>query len=54
MLIDNQPVKFQVDFGASVTTISKRLVQEKKITRGPVSLRMWNSSKVQAVGTYVG
>ena len=51
MLIDNQPVKFQVDRDASVHTISERLAQEKKISRGPVSLRMWNSSKVQAVGT---
>jgi hypothetical protein len=52
MLIDNQPVKFQVDCGASFNTISKRLVHGKKINNGPVSLRMWNSSKVQAVGTY--
>ncbi|CAB4002703.1 Hypothetical predicted protein, partial [Paramuricea clavata] len=51
MLIDNQPVRFQVDCGASVNTISKRLVQGKKIDNGPVSLRMWNSSKVEAIGT---
>ena len=51
MLIDNQTIKFQVDCGASVNTKSKRFVQEKKICRGRVSLRMWNSSKVQAGGT---
>ena len=51
MLIDNQSVKFHVDCGASVNTISKRLVQGRKINNGAVSLRVWNSSKVQAVGT---
>jgi len=45
-----EPIKFQVDSGASVNVIPRRYVEEKSITASTKVLQMWNETKKQPCG----
>ena len=53
MFVRNQPATFQVECGASVNTIPKALVHGAKISNGPISPRMWKSSKAHRLQEHV-
>ena len=50
LFINDKPVIFQLDTGASACLIRKKYIGETRITPTTTSLVMWNSSKLQPLG----
>ena len=49
MLVGNRKVTFQLDTGSSVNLLPARFAS--KVTPSPTTLRMWNHSEIQSLGT---
>ena len=51
MLVQQKPVSFQIDCGASCNIFPCKYVEDVDLEPSPQSLVMWNGSKVKPVGT---
>ena len=51
MLVQQKPVRFQIDCGASANILSSKYVEDVDLEPCSQSLVMWNDTKVKPVGT---
>jgi len=50
MIVNKQPVKLQVDCGATVNILPRRYIGDNEIRHEDVSLVMWNNDTLKALG----
>ena len=51
MLVGNKPVELQIDCGATVNIIPKSKIGESHIEPSNITLEMWNTKRMKALGT---
>ncbi|XP_041351092.1 uncharacterized protein LOC121370058 [Gigantopelta aegis] len=51
MEIAGKPVKFQIDSGSSVNILPKKFVKNTKLRQTEMTLKMWNKSNLNPLGT---
>ena len=51
MLVNQRPVRFQIDCGASANILPSKFVEGKELSSCSQSLAMWNGSKVKPIGS---
>lgn len=50
MLVDDSPIKFQIDCGATVNILPKKYVNGHRIRNESINLKMWNNDTTNALG----
>ena len=51
MMINDKKIKFQIDYGASISTITKCHTTRRRITPSNKTMKTWNGTEMKPLGT---